>query len=72
MNSKCGVQSKRRCESHESGVCINVFIVISVVCIIGYTFMHLQISQSVSLILFIRVFIVISVGCITGYIFMYL
>ena len=22
MNSKCGVQSKRRCESHESCVCI--------------------------------------------------
>ena len=25
MNSKCGVQSKRRCESHESCVCIFVF-----------------------------------------------
>ena len=22
MNSKCGVQSKRRCESHESCICI--------------------------------------------------
>ena len=26
MNSKCGVQSKRRCESHESCVCIVGFL----------------------------------------------
>ena len=48
---------------------INVFLVISAGCITGHTFMHLQMSQSVLLILFISVFIDISVSWLCIYVF---
>ena len=38
MNSKCGVQSKRRCKSHEFRICIVGFPAMQVSECVGFTF----------------------------------